>query len=78
MAKAKQRTKAKLRAKLARNVAAILSNPETPAKLYNDLADSLCDMFNDLTSEFYYSPDIIERTIDARRMEEEARKAGER
>ncbi len=78
MAKTKQPTRAELRKKLARDVAAILSNPETPYKLYNDIADCLTDMFNDLSSTFYHAPDIIERTIEARRREEEKRKAGER
>jgi hypothetical protein len=39
-------TKAQLRAQLARDIVAVLSNPECPQIIYNDLADAVLDVFN--------------------------------
>ncbi len=51
-----------LRKQLARDLAAVMSNPETPVLLYNDIGDVLCEMSSDIN---YHTPDMIERTIAA-------------
>jgi hypothetical protein len=61
-----------LRRKLARDLAAVMSNPETPVLLYNDIGDVLCEMSSDIN---YHTPDMIERTIAAH-VEREAKRAG--
>jgi hypothetical protein len=65
-------SRAQLRAKLARDLAAVISNPETPVLLYNEIADVLCDMSSDIN---YHTPEMIERTIAAH-VEREAKRAG--
>ncbi len=51
-----------LRRQLARDLAAVMSNPETPVLLYNDIGDVLCEMSSDIN---YHTPEMIERTIAA-------------
>jgi hypothetical protein len=69
------KTRQQLRAELARNIAAIMANPETPAILYNDLADSITEMSSDLKDDFWHSPEQIERSINAH-LATEAKRTG--
>ncbi len=48
MAKVKQPTRAELRKRLARDIAAVFANPETPSIIYNGLAHAMDDLFNAL------------------------------
>jgi hypothetical protein len=49
--KTNQPTRAELRKKLARDLAAVFSNPELPVSLHNDIGDALNDLFNDLPQQ---------------------------
>jgi hypothetical protein len=59
-----------LRRKLARDLASILANPETPTVLYNDIADSITDMSSEID---YNSAEMIERSVNAYFAKEEKR-----
>ena len=48
MRKTKQKTRKELRAQLARDMAAVLANPETPNIIYNGLGSAINDLFNGL------------------------------
>lgn len=62
----KQKSRAELRKQLARNLAAALSNPEIPVKLYNDISDAITDFqsgcinYNDLL----YSAETIGKALE--------------
>ncbi len=64
-----------LRKQLARDLARILANPETPVSLYNDIADSITEMSSEID---YNSAEMIERSITAHIVKEEKRKGGAR
>ncbi len=68
-------TKAQQRARLARDLSAVLSNPECPPVLYNDIGEAPCDMSSDID---YHTPEMVERTINAHIAREEKRKGGTR
>jgi hypothetical protein len=70
-------TSAALRRQLARDLASILRNPECPTTLYNDLADSVTELSSSLPDDFWYSPEVIWRSLNAY-VEEEARRKGGR
>jgi gas vesicle protein len=67
-----------LRQQLARDIASILNNPETPTTLYNDVADRVSDMSSDLGDAFWHSPEQIKRDLDAHFKKEAKRKGGTR
>jgi hypothetical protein len=48
MAKIKQPTKAELRKRLARDIAAVFANPELPTVVYNGLAEAMNELFNSI------------------------------
>jgi hypothetical protein len=68
-------TKANLRAKLARDLAAVLANPATPVTLYNAIADCLCDFE---TRRDFHTAAHIETTIATYYASEIERKGGQR
>jgi hypothetical protein len=70
-----QKSRAELRTQLARDLASIMANPETPSTLYNEIADCLCDMSSEID---YNAPEMIERCISAHISREEKRKGGTR
>lgn len=72
----REKTKQELRRDVAAHVAAIMANPETPATLYNDLADSITTMSSDLKDDFWHSPEQIERSINAHIAREARRTKG--
>ncbi len=76
MAKTKQPTRAELRKRLARDLHSILTNPETPTMLYNEIGGAVCEMSSDITDEYWHSPEMLERTIAAHVAKEEKRKGG--
>ena len=45
------KSRAELRKQLASNIAAIFTNPETPACLHNTLKDGMIDLFNHVPDE---------------------------
>ncbi len=61
-----------LRKQLARDLAAVMSNPETPVSLYNAIGDELCEMSSDIS---FHTFEMIERSITAH-IEKEAKRAG--
>ncbi len=65
--------RAELRRKLARDLAAVMSNPETPATLYNAIGDELCEMSEAIS---FHTFEMIERSITAHIVKEEKRKGG--
>ncbi len=64
-----------LRKQLARDLAAVMSNPETPVSLYNAIGDELCEMSSDIS---FHTFEMIERSITAHIVKEEKRKGGTR
>ncbi len=68
-------TKAELRTQLARDLADVLANPETPAALYNAIADCLCDFE---TRRDFHTAAHIETTIATYYASEIERKGGTR
>ncbi len=62
-----------LRRKLARDLAAVMSNPETPATLYNAIGDELCEMSEAIS---FHTFEMIEHSITAHVAREEKRKGG--
>jgi hypothetical protein len=73
-----QKSRTELRRQLARDITSILKNPECPVDLFNDVAEAVCDWSSDLGDEFYHSPEMIERSLNARLTREEKRKGGAR
>lgn len=74
---AKQPTRAELRAKLARDIASILSNPETPATFYNSIADEMTAWQNVRDNDLqngWRSVGFIENCLDAYQRSEEKRR----
>ncbi len=55
-------TRIELRRKLARDLAAVMSNAETPATLYNAIGDELCEMSSEIS---FHTFEMIERSITA-------------
>ncbi len=57
--KSKDKSPAELRRQLARDITAVLANPECPTALYNDIASGILGIFNSIptyrldTSEAY-------------------------
>lgn len=74
----KCKTPAELRAQLARDLASIMANPETPTTLYNDIADALTTMSEDIGDEYWHSPEVITQSLNAHLAKEERRKGGKR
>jgi hypothetical protein len=72
--KQQKKSRGELRKQLARDISSILNNPECPAVLFNDIADSITEMSSDLGDEFYHSPEIIERGLNAHIAKEEKRR----
>ncbi len=66
-------TKTEQRAELARTLSSILKNPETPAALYNRIADALCDISEGAD---YHTPEMIEVFLEAYELKEAKRKGG--
>ncbi len=64
-----------LRRKLARDLAAVMSNPETPSNLYNAIADEVC-MFSEKID--FHTAEMLERGVNAYYAKEEKRKGGAR
>jgi hypothetical protein len=64
------------RAELARNIAAILANPETPVELYNDISAALSDWSSDYLKGVSRTPAYIESCLEARAREETKRTKG--
>ena len=73
-----KKSRAELRKQLARDLSSILSNPECPVLLFNDIAETVCDWSSDLGGTFYHSPDVLERCINAHIAREEKRTRGGR
>lgn len=71
----KQKSREELRAQLARDLACIMANPETPAALYDAIADELTEMSSAID---YDTPEMIERSLTAYIAKEEKRKGGSR
>lgn len=67
------KTRAQLRKELARDLAAILANPETPLPLYNAIADEVCDLSEKID---FHTPEMLERSVDAYYAAEAKRKGG--
>lgn len=74
----KGKTSEENRRELAEHIAAILANPETPTILYNDIAESLTTMSSEIGDDFWHSPEMIERDLNAYIASEEKRKGGVR
>ena len=72
MAKTKQKTKAEHRAQLARDIASILANPETPAMLYNELGGCVTELANHVS---FNTSVMIEAILTAYETREQIRKA---
>jgi hypothetical protein len=49
---------------LAVDLAAVMNNPQTPVRIYNAIADELCDMSSDID---YHTPEMVARTLSAYR-----------
>lgn len=54
-----------LRRELARNLAEIMANPETPAALYNDIGEFVCAMSSEIGNDYWHSPEMLERSLNA-------------
>lgn len=65
-----QPTREQLRQQLAQDLASILANPETPATLYNAIADELCEFSEAIN---YNTAEMIERSLNAYCEKEEKR-----
>jgi hypothetical protein len=64
-----------LRRQLARDLASVMSNPETPSNLYNAIADEVC-MFSEKID--FHTAEMLERGVNAYYAKEEKRKGGAR
>ena len=71
----KGKSRAELRARLARDIASILANPETPVALYNDITERLGDYESEID---YHTPEMIEHSLAAHEAREAKRKGGAR
>ncbi len=58
---------ARRRAELARHIAAIIRNPETPPRLYRELLDFVGDLAGGLMAELSLTPPYIARALAAGR-----------
>jgi hypothetical protein len=75
--KKRKPTRAGLRKQLARNIAAILANPETPVRLYNEISDCVME-FESVDHSPLESADNIERALDTYARFEASRTKGGR
>jgi hypothetical protein len=73
--KGKGKSRAELRAQLARDISAVLTNSECPVGIYNDLTDSVSDMLSNINFD---SPELIEMALVTSDAKEEKRKGGVR
>jgi hypothetical protein len=71
----KQKSRSGLRRELARDIASILANPETPSMLYNAIGDCLSE-FEAVDSSVWTEASTIERNLDKYARFEEARTKG--
>jgi hypothetical protein len=76
MAKTIQQTKEELRAQLARDIASILANPETPATLYNAIGEEVCEWSTDYCNAVSETPDYIEAYLTHYQQKEAERTKG--
>jgi hypothetical protein len=72
----KQKSRAELRRELARDIAAILRNPETPLDLYNTVRGEVVDWSTDYCNNEAHEPDYIERCLNAFKHNEQKRTKG--
>jgi hypothetical protein len=59
---------------LAGHLSEILNNPTCPARIYNAIAEELCDMSSDID---YHTPEMIARSIAAYDRREAKRQQGD-
>lgn len=71
-----QPARAELRKKLARDLAAVLANPECPTMLYDQVAEGITEMSSRLGDAYWHQPEQIERDINAYIASEEKRQGG--
>jgi hypothetical protein len=78
MAKTAQKTKAQHRAQLARDIASILANPETPATLYNAIGEEVCEWSTDYCNAASKTPAYIKTCLTHYQQKEAERTGGAR
>jgi hypothetical protein len=66
------------RAGLARSIAAVLANPETPVALYNAMIDELNTLSSDYLSNIQSTPAYIEGCLEYHERSEAMRREGGR
>ncbi len=66
------------RAELARSIAAVLVNPETPVALYNAMIDELNTLSSDYLSNIQSTPAYIEGCLEYHERKESERTKGAR
>jgi hypothetical protein len=72
---AQKKSRAELRKDLARNISAILNNPECPEILHQDIAQSVSYMSESVN---FHAPEMLARIVEAYFANEDKRKGGAR
>lgn len=76
--KSKIKSRAELRAKLARDISSILTNPETPVGLYNAVGEEVCDWSSDYCNQNRETLAYIQQCLESHLKAEAERKGGAR
>jgi hypothetical protein len=73
-----QKSRAELRKQLARDIASVLTNPETPVELYNAIGEEVCNWSSDYCNAVSETPEYIESCLTYYQKKEAERKGGAR